>query len=552
MTIEQIEQQLAATTDDAERIRLLNELAGRINRDDPQRALQLAGEARCLAVGNGDRRAEAISLRWIASCHESLSDYTTAMEFARRSYAIFQELGDLSGVANASITIGIIARGLTDHGMALSAFNEALAIFSEQGDQLRLAAAYNNIGTVYSTISAFPEALEAYLASLRIYQENGEELNAAIIAGNIGIVYYYMHDNDTAYGYHYRGFEVFRRLNVPYSMALALGNLSSIDKARGNYDAALQALDQALEIFQKIGEKRYEATTRVKIGMLNDLLGDPKGGLEQMRLAAKIAGGIGDRETYCDTQQRIGEIHRLHGRYRQAIAALNRSLVIAEELKIVKTQAELHESLALAHEAAGDIGESLPHLKRSAELQRSLFGQERQRAIAEMQTRFDVERAEREREMFRLKSEHLEEMMEQRSKELTAMAMHLVQKNSFLQKLRNDALQLAKNDPASKPALGELLRAMNEEQRGEDDWGQFEEKFKLVHPGFIQLLSQRYPKLSPAELKVCAMLKINLSNKEIMKLLSVSLRNVESHRYSIRKKLGLPSDTNLSVFLAGL
>ena len=68
----------------------------------------------------------------------------------------------------------------------------------------------------------------------------------------------------------------------------------------------------------------------------------------------------------------------------------------------------------------------------------------------------------------------------------------------------------------------------------------------------MRMLSQRYPNLTPGELKVCALLKVNLSNKEIANLLSVSIRNVESHRYWIRKKMGLSSDVNLSVYLAGM
>ena len=169
-----------------------------------------------------------------------------------------------------------------------------------------------------------------------------------------------------------------------------------------------------------------------------------------------------------------------------------------------------------------------------------------------MQARFDVEHAERERELFRLKSEHLEEMMEQRAKELTSLAMHLVQKNTFLQKLRKDALRLAQAFPAAKSGFEEIVRATGENLQSENDWQRFEQEFQHVHLGFVQMLSERYPRLTPTELKVCALLKINLSNKEIGKLLSVSLRNVESHRYSIRKKLGLPSDVNLSSYLASL
>jgi DNA-binding CsgD family transcriptional regulator len=163
-----------------------------------------------------------------------------------------------------------------------------------------------------------------------------------------------------------------------------------------------------------------------------------------------------------------------------------------------------------------------------------------------------VERAERERELFRLKSEHLEQMIEQRSKELTSMAMHLVQKNTFLQKLRKEALRLAMAHPEGREALEEILTAIAGNLNDDDDWQRFEQEFQHVHQGFVTMLSERCPRLTPTELKVCALLKIHLSNKEIARLLSVSLRNVESHRYSIRKKLGLPSDANLSSHLAGL
>jgi DNA-binding CsgD family transcriptional regulator len=163
-----------------------------------------------------------------------------------------------------------------------------------------------------------------------------------------------------------------------------------------------------------------------------------------------------------------------------------------------------------------------------------------------------VERAQREREMFRMKTEHLEELMDQRARELTTMALHLVQKNTFLQKLRKDATQLVKDVPEAKKGVDAILRAIDEDVRGEGDWNQFEEKYQHVHQGFISTLTNRCPKLTPTELKVCGMLRMNLSNKEIMRLLSVSLRNVESHRYSIRTKLELASDVNLASYLAGL
>ena len=73
----------------------------------------------------------------------------------------------------------------------------------------------------------------------------------------------------------------------------------------------------------------------------------------------------------------------------------------------MKLESDLRFTLAQAYAALGVYAEAYEHSREYAALREILFGQERQRAVAEMQARFDVERAEREREMFRFKSEHL-------------------------------------------------------------------------------------------------------------------------------------------------
>ncbi len=140
--------------------------------------------------------------------------------------------------------------------------------------------------------------------------------------------------------------------------------------------------------------------------------------------------------------------------------------------------------------------------------------------------------------------------MERRARELAALAMHLVQKNTFLEKLRKDALRLAESHPEARDGFAELVRAIAGNLHDDNDWDRFEREFQLVHSDFLQKLAQQCPRLTPTELKICALLKINLSNKDITRLLSVSLRNVESHRYAIRRKLGISGDVNLSAYLA--
>lgn len=57
-------------------------------------------------------------------------------------------------------------------------------------------------------------------------------------------------------------------------------------------------------------------------------------------------------------------------------------------------------------------------------------------------------------------------------------------------------------------------------------------------------------KLTPREIEICNLVRNGTENKEIAEILNLSVRTVETHRKSIRRKLGLMNkDINLAVYL---
>jgi len=180
--------------------------------------------------------------------------------------------------------------------------------------------------------------------------------------------------------------------------------------------------------------------------------------------------------------------------------------------------------------------------------------EEEQRNIAYLH---QLELEKSERELVQLKNEKLESEIEFKNAELAATAMNLVQKKEFLLKIKdglNKINQLNKpgKDSIEPSELKKIVRSLSEEENLGDEWEQFSIHFNKVHSDFLVIIKEKYPDLKPHELKLCAYLRMNLSSKEIAHLMSISVRGVEISRYRVRKKLQLPTETNMFQFLFDL
>jgi DNA-binding CsgD family transcriptional regulator len=156
-----------------------------------------------------------------------------------------------------------------------------------------------------------------------------------------------------------------------------------------------------------------------------------------------------------------------------------------------------------------------------------------------------------EKELVQLRNEKLEAEIVNKNSELATTAMHLVQKSDVLLKIKEQMIKL-KNTPATAENatdLKKILKTLNEENKMEEQWQQFSLHFDKVHSDFLVTLKTRYPKLSNSEMKLCAYLRMNLSTKEMAQLMNISVRGVEISRYRLRKKLQIPTETNLFDFL---
>ena len=80
----------------------------------------------------------------------------------------------------------------------------------------------------------------------------------------------------------------------------------------------------------------------------------------------------------------------------------------------------------------------------------------------------------------------------------------------------------------------------------------FEFKFAKIYPNFTRNLVEACGELTSTEIRVCMLIKMNYSNKDILKKLDISNSTLANSRSSIRKKNGLKRSESLTNFILSI
>ena len=114
--------------------------------------------------------------------------------------------------------------------------------------------------------------------------------------------------------------------------------------------------------------------------------------------------------------------------------------------------------------------------------------------------------------------------------------------------IKNTLLSLKKSD--NNKTLDEILNKIKINSK--QDWNEFNIRFTSVNKDFYKTLSEKFPELTQRDHKLCALIKLNFTSKEISQLLGISMESVNTSRYRLRKKMQLSKTDNLTEYIARL
>ena len=140
------------------------------------------------------------------------------------------------------------------------------------------------------------------------------------------------------------------------------------------------------------------------------------------------------------------------------------------------------------------------------------------------------------------------EMVELKNKELATSALKLIEKDEFLYELKNKLSNGTKDINVRE--LKTIVRSVSKSNA--QNWKEFEARFVSVNKSFYYQLRDKFPNLTQGDQKLCALIKLNFSSKDMSRLMGISVESVHTTRYRLRKKLKLTRDKNLTEFIANL
>lgn len=178
--------------------------------------------------------------------------------------------------------------------------------------------------------------------------------------------------------------------------------------------------------------------------------------------------------------------------------------------------------------------------------------------IAQLITRYQVKKkTERQRlqllEQDRIISEQKQQLLESelalKSKDLASLSLDAAIKDDVIDSIQQAIrLQQKQGNIAQGTFNAELLR-IRQTTSNEKNWAVFQQNFDLIHEHFFRNLKEQFPSLTTSDLRLCALLRLNMATKDIATYTGLSVRGVESARFRLRKKLHLDAEQNLSEFL---
>lgn len=409
-------------------VQLLLELAWELALIDSPRSVQLTAEARTLAENQGNEQGMAYALR-NEGYHLGISSrLQEALPILNDALQRFELLDDKNGIATTLDTLAFAHWRLGDYEKAHNLSSESLVLNREIGNKRGEAWALHNIAGINNDNGEVKKAIGFYKQALKIFDGIGYGTGSSRVLNCLGDSYYAVGNLQQALACNMESLQTYRDTNLLLGTAGTMVAIARILADLNDHDGAEDYFQQALQALESTGNIEAKANARLYYGAFRLQTDEREAGMQ----------------------------------------LLQEALDLIEKTAARPTALKIHQLLYQEFESTGQLREALLHYKRYHELKEQLYSEKSREKLQNLQILRDLEKAEQEAEIHRLKYTELAEMQAQLvQSERLALLGNLVA--GIAHEVNTPVSVISSNADVSRRALAKISEQLNRQLKGDSN-----------------------------------------------------------------------------------
>ncbi len=217
----------------------------------------------------GDKKylwLQARVLNGLSYAHESLSEYSKALEYSRKSLELSQHISDTNGVIRGFIQMAGEYESIGDYSKSLTSLQRGLALVNAGTPDITQAwIIYDVAARSLASFNLYAAAIAYQKETLRLANEMGSPLNLSRGYSHLGLIYGKLNNHDEAIKNAQLSFGIGETLSnesIGWDiMAHSDLHLGHLYKQVGDFSKAITYYDQSIELYDKLNfsAESYEA-----------------------------------------------------------------------------------------------------------------------------------------------------------------------------------------------------------------------------------------------------------------------------------------------------
>lgn len=531
-----------------------------------------------------------------AVAYSYMNKFDSSNVYFNKALKIYKQLNDYKKIAGIERNLGQDHNMIGNLDSAYYYYDLAEKNYSKASDMVGIADIYNSKSIVYLMKGYYNLALENALKAEKIYTDKKLSMDLNQNRLVIASVYGEMKDTVNAIDYHKKTLKFFENESQKRQYASTLNLILALqlpNKEKNEENEKL--IDELVEISSSLKDESLIGDAQEKKAQFMLV----NGNVNEAKTIFESLLNKNDSYSLAYVNMYLGETLILLKDYTNALEHLNTSKIEADKNNLDALKPKIHKLMSQAYQAIGNFENGLKHYKIHKKLEDNISSTEINNRFSELQTIYETEKKEaeitlQEKEiktlnvqaendkliktlygigMFsflsiagllyfgfkqrikknKIEREKQEEIYKQeiafKKKELASQTLHLVQKNTFIQELKENLEKIKKSPELFKVEFRRLVMLLKKESAEDKDWEVFKSYFSEVHNNFDNKIKAIAKDITEKEVRLASFLRMNLSTKEIASMLNVLPDSVLKSKYRLKKKLKLSKEEDLTQFL---